>query len=116
LALTSTIILSIVMERVLLLKWDNNWSCGASFEELFVVDDFIQKSEAFFPWNETDVFTNAESLQECKLDLSQHDDFLHFWFLKDVELYKKMDTYCDVILIRSIFSRIFKVIRTRSFY
>jgi hypothetical protein len=82
------------------LKWDRTPACGSKFYELFTTrqhsSSFTQ--HVFFP----DISFNASvsiTGSECKVRFSQHNKFLHFWFLRDPELLSRLDESCEVIYI-----------------
>ena len=102
LGLTSSILLATPLDRLLYLKWERTSSCGSKFYELFITKQSEAfPSNVFFPditYNATGPMVALNTI-ECRVRFSQHGKFLHFWFLKDPELLRRLDASCEVIHI-----------------
>jgi len=99
LGIVSTALLAIHMDRALFLRWDNTEHCGAEFKDLFIVDDSMTAFDAFFPVNDSSKNIVPTRELECSIKLTQYKKFLHFWFLRDSKLLKRLNDQCDVILV-----------------
>jgi len=99
LGIVSTAILAVHMDRALFLRWDNTEHCGAEFQDLFQVDPSMTRHDAFFPVNDSSKNILPSREIECSIKLTQYKKFLHFWFLRDIKLLKRLHEQCDVILI-----------------
>lgn len=89
-AIISGVALAMYLNRELEINWVNSESCQASYSDLFEISENVMQQGALEP-------VQKVPLTECKLRLSQHKKFYHFWVLVDDELLQKLDKECDII-------------------
>merc|ERR1711871_418803 len=99
LAVFSSIMLAVLTNRVLEIVWEANKYCGSSYDELFTPreqNQWIMKPLVYN--NSRLIYDNIRSEFACHIRLDQ-SDWEHFYFLKDRELFDRMNTNCDVIFL-----------------
>jgi hypothetical protein len=113
LALTSSILLSVYLDRSLFLDWKKTDKCGAAFEDLFVTTPFKIHQGAFYPTISNtssnygfhgDVMTvpnDKNRFAECKITLDDSRNYENFVILHDSFLLNRLDTECDIIRIKT---------------
>ena len=99
----SSAFLAFIMDRVFVIDWRVTSNLPSTFGDLFHIVEASTPSAHNILYGESSVYdrTLPSNVQECTFDLSSKSNFMDFWILVELEIYKKMDAECDVIRIRT---------------
>jgi len=102
LALYSTIFLSIILDRVLILNWQPNMKCGIGFEEVFAPNSPSKFTPQPFIYKNHIPKDNMIKTDSSRCVVIMNEiDWSNFQFIKNEYLLKKLDENCDVIDLHS---------------
>lgn len=102
LAVVSAVMLAMMSDRVFELNWKETKDCGHSYHQLFHPLKESHTLRVFIPDTQmTSRLPNIVTRNEtkCELDLERKDN-LHFYFLKDKQLFERMNDECHIIFMR----------------
>jgi hypothetical protein len=103
LAISSAAVFAAMTNRVLEVKWERTPSCRKSFDELFTPkSSAVSSLQPFiFNANTQKVATVKVTTKSCKVHINEEEEYIHFHFITDKELYERLDTECDVIYMKA---------------
>lgn len=110
LAIASTSVMALMMDRVIEIDWKRNTGCDATFENLFhpasartVVQPFVSGYQT----KKAAMKTIEKVEKQCRIHLdgakdeNGNPDYLQFHLVNNTALFKRLDDECDVIYIKA---------------
>lgn len=102
LAIVSAVMLAMMTDRIFELNWKPTKDCGYSYHQLFHPLKESHTLRVFIPDTQMtprlpNIVTRNET--KCELDLERKDN-LHFYFLRDQQLFERMNDECHIIFMR----------------
>lgn len=108
-AIASTVLLAIKMDRVVELTWEKDFSCDEDYDDLFVPPPTPNDGLQPFVYNGDESVKGGVLMNQkfCRIlfnDQTHEDDervFQHFKIITDPELFKKFNSVCGVIRLET---------------